>query len=243
MVHSCTSKVLLPAAGCGIEAAIGQLTRLTRLDLSVHRQRIDMVPADGPCTLPHGPQLSCGAAGSAYAPLQLQLLGCSRAASAVDGEGGAPGCYSGAGSSSRPAGQRNTGLQELHLHCTEWLTDDELAAAAAALPDLRRLCVTAGTGICGCVLHGLSGAALAAFSTCRRLRDVALPCSADLNAQQVVAQLAHLTSLTSIKFVRTARLHSNTVMELKAAFQAKPRMAAVCRWTYNNVTLHVTADG
>ena len=200
------------------------------------RQRIDMVPADGPCTLPHGPQLSCGAAGSAYAPLQLQLLGCNGAASAVDGEGGAPGCYSGAGSSSsRPAGQRNTGLQELHLHCKKWLTDDELAAAAAALPDLRRLSITAGKGDSGCVLHGLSGAALAAFSACRRLRDVTLPYRhecADLNAQQVVAQLAHLTSLTSIKFARTASVHnSNTVMELKAAFRAKPRMAAICKWT------------
>jgi hypothetical protein len=233
MVHGCTSKVLLPAAGCSVEAAIGQLTRLTRLDLSVHRQRSDMVPADGPCTLPHGPQLSCGAAGSAYAPLQLQLLGCNGAASAVDGEGGAPGCYSGAGSS-RPAGQRNTGLQELHLHCTKWLTDDELAAAAAALPDLRRLSVTAGIGNSACVLHGLSGAALAAFSACRRLRDVTLPYRfecADLNARQVVAQLAHLTSLTSIKFARTARVHSNTEMELKAAFRAKPRMAAICKWT------------
>jgi hypothetical protein len=101
--------VLLPIAGCGVEAAIGQLTRLTRLRLSIHRQRIDTAPADDLGTLQRAPQLSCGAAGSAYVPLQLQLLGCNRVASAADGNSGVTGCNGSVSSS--PVASRNMGLQ------------------------------------------------------------------------------------------------------------------------------------
>ena len=162
-------------------------------------------------------------------PLQLQLLGCDTVARAADGKGGIPGCQSGDGN--RPAAQRNTGLQELDFQCTDCLSDDELAAAAAALPDLRQLSIVAGTKRWQCVLHGLSGAVLAAYTACRRLRDITLPYSADLDVQQVVAQLMRLTSLTSIYFRRTIRTNSGTVAELQAALQAEPRMAAISKCT------------
>lgn len=228
--------MLLPAAGCGAEAAIGQLTRLTRLDLSIHRQRIDMAPADGPGTPQRAPQLSCGAvSSSAYVPLQVQLLGCGRLASAADGSVGVPDCHSSVGS--KPTAQRNTGLQELDFQCTSWLTDDELAAVAAALPDLRQLSVVGGgRSVVGggrmeeFELRGLTGAGLAAFTACRRLRDIRLPYSVDLDGQQLVAQLARLTSLTSIDFTQSYKMGSSAATELRAMFQAEPRVAAICKW-------------
>ena len=188
---------------------------------------MDMAPADGPGTPQHGPQLSCGAASPAYVPLQLQLLGCDRAMSAVDGNGGMPECRNGG---SRPAAQRNMGLQELCFSCTSWLTDDELAAAAAALPDLRELSVMGGGRMYAFDLHGLTGAGLAAFTACRRLRDIRLPYSADLDGQQLVAQLARLTSLTSIDFTQSYKMGSSARGELRAMFQAEPRVAAICKW-------------
>ena len=110
------------------------------------------------------------------------------------------------------------GLQELSLHCSNWLSDDELAAAAAALPDLRRLSVMGGENS----LRGLTGAGLAAFTACRRLRKIELPYSAELEDQQLVAQLPRLTSLTSVKLMdRSGRVDGSIVTALQAAFQAE----------------------
>lgn len=102
----------MSAAGYGAEAAIGRLTCLTSLHLSVDRRE------DSPGNT-----------------LQLQLLGCGGAA------GGSEGGATGHSSSVRggTSARRSMGLQELSLECTGQLSDDELAAAAAALPDLRRL--------------------------------------------------------------------------------------------------------
>jgi hypothetical protein len=80
-------------------------------------------------------------------------------------------------------------------------------------------------------MHGLTGAGLAAFTACRRLRDITLPYSADLDAQQVVAQLARLTSLTSIDVCDDLREEWNTMGELLAALRAEPSVAAICNWT------------
>ncbi len=198
--------MLLPAAGSGAMAAIGQLTRLTSLHLSLDRTRLDTTP-----------QLSGGAAGSAPAQLQLQLLGCNAAASAAGGDGSVPGCHSSDGSG--PAAG-NTGLHELNLCCQGWLSDDELAAAAGAMPELRRLKVEGGDHISN-QLRGLSGAGLAAFSVCRRLRDIMLLSGADLEGQQLVAQLPQLTSLTSFDIRECPGVYSSTKSQLHAAFEAK----------------------
>ena len=109
------------------------------------------------------------------------------------------------------------GLQELSLHCSNWLSDDELGAAAAALPDLRRLSVMGGADN----LRGLTGAGLAAFTACRRLRNIELPYSA-MEDQQLLAQLPRLTSLTSVKLMdRSGRVDGSIVTALQAAFQAE----------------------
>ena len=169
--------------------------------------------------------------------LQLQLLGCDRAAGAAGSDGSIPGCISSAGGS--PASGRNTRLQELILCCRDWLSDDELAAAAAALPDLRRL------SIVGCnnnrlnMVEGPSGAGLAALTACRRLRHIELPSSADLKAQQLMAQLPRLASLTSVKLRERPGVGSYTVAQLQAAFQAE--QGAACQSSI--CTQHVTANG
>ena len=151
-------------------------------------------------------------------PLQLQLLGCDRAAHAADGNGSGPGCDGSVGS--WPAASRNTSLQELRLSCANWLSDDELAAAAVALPDLRRLSVTGGNNSVD-MLRGLSGAGLAAFTACRRLRHIELPCSAVLEGQQLVTHVPQLTSLTSVWLTKSPQVDSSTATELQAAFRAK----------------------
>ena len=207
--------MLLPAAGFGAEAAIGQLTRLTSLHLSFHWRATEKAP-----------QLSCKAKFRACAPLQLQLLGCDRAVSTAGGDGGGGGADCSSSVGSRPAASRNTGLQELRLSCCNWLSDDELAAAAAAMPDLRRLSVTCNDS--PSQLRGLSGAGLAAFTACRRLRHTELPYCGDLQGQQLVAQLPQLTALTSVRLNKRPELpwtaassYSMTVTELQAAFQAE----------------------
>jgi hypothetical protein len=173
-------------------------------------------------------QLSCGADGSgAYVPLQLQLLGCGRAASTADGS--VSRCHSGAGS--KLDVKCNTGIQELRIQTTNWLSDNELTAVAAALPDLRRPDLVAiersQNG-----LYDSTGAGMAAFSACQRLRDMVLPCSIDLDAQRLLAQLARLTSLTSIYFSLGNRMDDDSaVMKLQAALQAEPRMGAICKWS------------
>ena len=183
------------------------------------------------------PQLGCAAARRACVPLQLQLLGCTRAASTAGGGGGGPACSSSAGGSA--AARRNTGLQGLSLRCPDWLPDDELAAAAAALPDLRRLSVEGCNNIKPNGVEGSSGAGLTVFTACRRLRHIELPSSGDLQGQQLVAQLPQVTSLTSVKLREGPGVGSTTVMELQAAFQAEHgRHLSVI-----DHTQHVTVNG
>ena len=85
--------------------------------------------------------------------LQLQLLGCGGAA------GGSEVSASGHSSNVRggTCARSSVGLQELSLECTGQLSDDELAAAAAALPDLRRLEVGSYCDLSHSMLRGLVG--------------------------------------------------------------------------------------
>ena len=170
-------------------------------------------------------------------PLQLQLLGCNRAMSAAGGGDGVPGCSSSADGS--PAVVRNMGLQELSLLCPDWLSDAELAAAAAALPDLQRLSIEGCDNMRMNRVDGLSGAGLAAFTACRRLRHIELPHGAELDGQQLVAQLPRLASLTSVKLREGPGVDSSTVTQLQAAFQAQHgRHLSVI-----DHTQHVTING
>jgi hypothetical protein len=183
------------------------------------------------------PQLGCAATRRACVPLQLQLLGCTRAAGAAGGDGSVSSCSSGAVGS--PAAGRNTGLQELSLLCPDWLSDDELAAAAAALPALRRLSIEGCDNMRMNRVQGLSGAGLAAFTACRRLRHIELPHGAELEGQHLVAQLPRLTSLTSVKLREGLGVGSSTVTQLQAAFQAENgRHLSVI-----DHTQHVTVNG
>jgi hypothetical protein len=118
-------------------------------------------------------------------PLQLQLLGCSGAAGAARGGGAA-------------AAACNTGLQDLTLHSDGWLSDDELALAAGALPDLRRLEVGASRRRLG-QLHGLRGSGLADFGGCPRLRDVSLRNCPELQGGQLLEQLLRIGSLATLQ--------------------------------------------
>lgn len=184
----------MTAAGCGIEAAIGQLTCLTSLHLSVGRTRTSL-----------------------NTPLKLQLLGCSGAA------GGSSGGRSGSGTSSNTCGgtvtRSNMGLQELSLQCIGRLSDDELAAAAAALPDLRRLEVSGHPSLGYQPLRVLVGSGLAAFSACLRLRDISLRRCAALRGTQLVTQLPRISSLASVLIFDSSRVFNSNVQELQAAFR------------------------
>jgi hypothetical protein len=180
------------AAGCGAEAAIGQLTFLTSLHLSVDRRK------DSPGTT-----------------LQLQLLGCGGASSSS--EGGAT-CRSSnvcGGTSARSS----MGLQELSLECMGHLSDDELAAAATPLPDLRRLEVNGYFGQPHLLLRGLVGTGLAAFSACRRLRDISLRRCEVLEGQLLVTHLPQISSLASVFISDCPDVNSRDVGELQAAFR------------------------
>jgi hypothetical protein len=183
--------IKMSTAGCGAEAAIGQLTRLTSLHLSVDRRK------DSPDTT-----------------LQLQLLDCSGAASGSDG--GRSGSGSGSG---RSSARSSMGLQELSLECIGPLAADELAAAAAALPDLRRLEVSGHPYLNYGKLQGLVGSGLAAFGACQRLRNVLLRRCEDLEGQQLVMQLPQISSLASIQIENCWRVDSSVVGELQAAFR------------------------
>ena len=189
-----------PAAGCGAEAAIGQLTRLTSLHLSVSRVK-----------------------GRPSATLQLQLLGCGGAAGGSAGE--VCGSGNGSGRSSDVCGgtaaRSSIGLQELSLECRGPLSDSELAAAAAAVPDLRRLEVSGHFDQRNVPLTGLTGSGLAAFTTCRRLRDVLLRHCACLEGQQLAMQLSQISSLASVQFENCPGVSSSDVGELRAAFRRR----------------------
>ena len=115
------------------------------------------VPPESPCSTGlQTPLVSRDVASSASAPLQLQLLGCA----GVGAENGSSVSGSSGGGAGGGAGAaRNTGLQDLALVCDGDLSDEELAAAAAALPNLRRLDVAEGVDFLRVVeaLPGLSG--------------------------------------------------------------------------------------
>lgn len=182
----------MAAAGCGAEAAIGQLTRLTSLHLSVDQRE------DSPDTT-----------------LQLQLLGCSGPAGGS--EGGATGHSSNVHGG--PSARSSDGLQELSLECFGQLSDDELAAAAAALPDLRRLEVDGYYITEYKPLRGLVGSGLAAFSACRRLRDLSLLRCEMMEGQQLVMQLPRISSLASVLILDGTRVSNSDVKELQTAFK------------------------
>ena len=208
--HACMPQLLLPAAGCGAEAAIGQLTRLTSLHLSIDRGARDFCPSHPPPE----PQLPLSP------PLQLHMLGCSAQA---DGDAtSTTKCASGSsgGNGHAVVAGGNTGLQELSLECVMQLSDDELAAAAAGLPDLRRL-VVAASRHCMEPLRGMRGARLAAFSSCRRLRDVSIEYCAELQFQQLAAQLPALGALASLHLTKCPRVGRGSVRRLQAAFWAQ----------------------
>lgn len=206
-----TPKKLLHTVGCGAEAAIGELTRLTRLDLSIVRAQ-DRAVQPLPTSI-------CNVASGPEPPeLQLQLLGCSAAAETAGIPPDASSCDGSIGGGSFV--RRNTGLQDLNLVCKGWLSDGELAAAAAALPDLRQLSVSAGAQRTP-QLRGLFGAGLAAFSVCRRMQCLSLWGCIDLEAQQLVAQLPQLRALASLYLSECPRLSGDSVEKCQAAFQAE----------------------
>jgi hypothetical protein len=195
-------------AGSGAEAAIGQLTRLTSLHMSVDRECTALLVEDDPPTM-------LRSRGIASVPLQLQLLGCGRPTSNPKG------IVTILSSASRvSAVRRNTGLQELALECRVPLSNVELAAAAASLPDLRQLTVTAPPDKPE-VLRSLHGARLAAFSACRRLHHISLQHCDDLEAQQLLAQLQQISSLASPKLFDCPKVDGSSVCKLQAAFQAE----------------------
>ena len=151
-------QMLLPAAGCGAEAAIGQLTRLTSLHLSIDRGARSLCFYDPLSELPLPFSL----------PLQLHLLGCSAQADDAGSATGASGCAAGGGDgSSLTAAGRNTGLQELSLECVMQLSDAELATAAAGLPDLRLL--DTAVSQLAAQLTALSGLASLHLTRCPRV--------------------------------------------------------------------------
>jgi hypothetical protein len=200
-------------AGCGVEAAVGRLTRLTSLHLSVDRARTPQMAANPP-SMQQPPQPSRILSPCPPVPLRLQLLGCSGATSSGSGSSG--GCSSGG-----TAAGRNTGLQELALECWGSLSDAELAAAVAALPDLRRLDVVGGYQHTSEALVGLHGARLAAYGACLRLRHISLLRVAHVDGHKLVAQLPHIASLASLQVQGCPRVSNSNVAELQAAFRAK----------------------
>ena len=109
-------------------------------------------------------------------------------------------------------------MQELSLECMGLLSDDELAAAAAALPDLRLLDINGRSGQDHAPLRG-SG--LVAFSACRRLRNVSLRRFDVLSGTQLVMQVPQIASLASLHIEDCPMVTSSAVEELRAVFQHK----------------------
>lgn len=186
--------------GCGFEAAIGRLTRLTSLQIYIDRAQ------------------------AAPSPLQLQLLGCSGVSSTAGVSGTRNSSASG-----RAIEGYNTSLRELSLEIGGQLSDDELAAAAKSLPDLRRLEVyraCEGTGSSPC------GAGLAAFSACQRLRDISLRRCSNLDGQQLVEQLPRIGSLATLQIVHCPGVGISAMRELRAAFKAEHGRRLLVHLTY-----------
>jgi hypothetical protein len=115
----------LPSAGYGAQAAIGQLTHLTSLLMCVAWMWTGTSPPLNGAPYP--------------APLQLNLLGCG---SWQQRRHQLP---QGCGGGSSAAGRVTRACNILTLQCDGWLSDEDLAAAAGALPDLRRIEVVENT--------------------------------------------------------------------------------------------------
>jgi hypothetical protein len=88
-----------------------------------------------------------------------------------------------------------------------------------ALPDLRQLGVRGDLEHGG--LPGLSGAGLAAFSACRRLRSVSLTECSELEGQQLLAHLQLVEDLATLEVNDCARVESSAIRELQAAVLAR----------------------
>ena len=220
MCHICSCR----CPGNGTQAAIGRLTRLTSLHLALS-------PVDEDELQP---------------PLQLQLLGGSAAANAAGGGGESSASDSSAGdgvitisdssvsggvsttddSSGHSLQGCNTGLRELSLEAMAQLSDDELAAAAGALPDLTRLDVFRRN-------EGDSdppspnGAGLAAFRACQHLRDISMRRCPLLSGQQLVQQLPRISSLASLEIIHCPCVESSAIRDCRQ--RSKPRTVAICR--------------
>ena len=219
IAHIATAYTKLSATGCGAEAAIGQLTRLTSVHLSINQTRNSWYQNVPPDEMPHSLQrLTRSRSMSAAVPLQLQQLGCSGALHRAGGSRRSSSSGSGGAAASSTA--RNTSLQDLSLECIGPLSDDELAAAAGAMPDLRRLEV-AGSKRAQNMLDDLYGARLSAFSACRRLRDISLQNGPSLDGHQLVRQLLQIGSLASLQVRDCPGVNSKAVGEMQAAFQAE----------------------
>jgi hypothetical protein len=92
-------------AGSGAEAAIGQLTRLTSLHMSVDQECTALLDEADLPTMQRSRS-------TASIPLQLQLLGCGERTSNANGD-----ITVTRSASCKSAARRNTNLQELTLEC------------------------------------------------------------------------------------------------------------------------------
>ena len=145
--------------------------------------------------------------------LQLQLLGGGGAASGIRDDASISG--SGGGGA-----VRISSLLDVSIESSCGLTDDELVAAAGALPGLSQLKVIAAPASC----HRLRGPGLAALSACRRLSDLGLNRYTQLEGRELAAQLPGIGSLQTLQLTGSAsmdRVDDNSIRELQAAFQAK----------------------
>lgn len=164
--------------------------------------------------------------GDGAAVLQLQLLGgCGEAGGVCEDAAGAS-SSSDSGGGGGAGASRNTSLQDVSIECSGALTDDELAAAAGALPDLRKLEVISSPdqpanynyerGLCG---HGL-----AALSACWRLQVLRLNGCINLDGRELAAQLPSIDGLLTLQLAMRHTMNKVTddnVQILQAVFQTK----------------------
>lgn len=207
---------MLHVAGYGTEAAIGQLTCLTKLQMSVDRDRASR--STGKQVREAANMHGC------RSPLQLQLLGggSDEAASGnCEDVTGASSCSGSSGGGRAAGASRNTRLQDLSIECSGGLTDDEVAAAAGALPDLRQLEVIASPGQPADVAASLHGCGLATLSTCHRLQHFRLSVCANLDGRELAAHLPSIGSVVKLQLARCPGVDDSNIRELQAAFWAK----------------------
>lgn len=188
------TQTVVPHAGCGAEEAIGRLQHLTKLQLGLR-------PA-------LRSSLFGGIFGQPATKLKLRLLGCHPAA--TDGSGGSSEIV------------RRAALQHLVLACDPqhaYLDGAELFAGAAAMTDLRQLCLAGLDGKASATKA--FGPGLAALSLCSRLQDIRLR---DCNVidSPAVMHLAAVSSLTSLSSSGSTQMWSAREA-LQAAFLSRYR--------------------